>query len=179
MSSNFFGKNFMVKEIQLTQGKVTIVDDINFDFLNRFTWRYNNGYAVSQVRLPNSDRRVLVGMSNLIVGVLQKDIHVDHINGDKLNNTILNLRICTPEQNLKNRKPNRRKVNTDIIYKGVVQNGTHRKYGKRYYAVIRKDGKQITVGPFQCQKEAAKAYDEKALEIHGEFARTNKSLGLL
>ena len=91
---------------------------------------------------------------------------VDHIDGNKANNAIGNLRGCRVEMNNKNRL---RGSNNTSGYKGVST--TVSKEG--YIARIHHNGKSLYLGRFLCPVEAAKTYDRHALQLYGEFAKTN------
>lgn len=95
---------------------------------------------------------------------------VDHIDGDGLNNRRGNLRACSTRQNIRNKRP---KKNAAVPFKGVfaTSNG---KFIARCKAV-----KLHNLGSYSTPEEAARAYDEAAIRLHGEFARTNVMLGLL
>jgi len=88
-------------------------------------------------------------------------MQIDHIDGDKSNNRISNLRLATHEQNLYNQKVN--STNTSG-YKGVVQ------YYSRWRAYICINYKRINLGTFDTPEEAHKAYCEAADKHHGKFA---------
>lgn len=89
---------------------------------------------------------------------------LDHINGDPSDNRIANLRLATPGDNKLNRPVS--KTNTSG-FKGVtLHNG-------KWLARIRHKGKRFELGRFDAPEMAARAYDAKALEIHGEFAALN------
>lgn len=90
---------------------------------------------------------------------------VDHIDRNKLNNTIDNLRPATIQQNSWN--TNSRK-NSSSKYLGV----TLRPSGN-WVAQIRLPDKNLRLGTFVCEQEAALAYNAKAYEIYGEFANLN------
>lgn len=92
-------------------------------------------------------------------------MHVDHANGDPLDNRRSNLRICTAYENNKNRKRNSK---SSTKYKGV---NIH-KYG-RYKATIKCDKVEYFLGTFDAQEDAAYAYNEAAKRLHGEFALLN------
>lgn len=96
---------------------------------------------------------------------------IDHIDGDRANNVISNLRAACNGRNGHNRGMLR---SNSSGYKGVSIQG---RFGWRY--AIRAGGKRIQKSGFTTPRDAALAYDEKALELHGEFAKTNKMMGLL
>ena len=98
---------------------------------------------------------------------------VDHINRNTLDNRKINLRICTQSNNCANSVS----CIKSSKYKGVSVCKHTKK--KKYKAQITKDKKTRTIGRFYTEKEAAKAYDIVAKELHGKFALTNKELGLL
>jgi len=83
-----------------------------------------------------------------------------------------NLRAATPSQNMMNRRKNTAyaKNPTGSKYKGVYWN----KKKQRWYAALQHDYKSVFVGVFKDEEEAAKAYNEAALRIFGEFAKLNK-----
>lgn len=89
---------------------------------------------------------------------------IDHINNDRSDNRLSNLREATNSQNHMN-KP-KTAANTSG-YKGVSRT----KCGKRWRARIKVMGKMKQVGEFSCIEEAASAYAEAAARLHGEFAR--------
>lgn len=91
---------------------------------------------------------------------------VDHIDGNPANNRRNNLRICTQQQNVMNSKIRSDSTNN---YRGVKYRGN----GK-YQARIQKDGKRYYIGTHRSEEAAAKAYNEKALELFGEYAKLNK-----
>ncbi len=105
-------------------------------------------------------------MHRVIMGLDRADSRViDHIDGyDPLDNRDTNLRICTSSQNQHNRKKNK---NNSSGFKGV------HKHRKTWVAGIRVNNKLIHLGVFADPVEGAKAYDEAALELHGEFAVLN------
>ena len=93
-------------------------------------------------------------------------MQVDHKNRNGLDNRRDNLRLATHGQNLANSK-----THSESGFKGVEKNK------HRFYASISIDGKTKKLGGYDTPEEAARAYDEAALEQFGEFARINFSKG--
>jgi len=91
-------------------------------------------------------------------------LEIDHINCDKSDNRISNLRECTNSENNANKQI--QKNNTSGI-KGVCWN----KNSAKWQASIKKNRNKIYLGSFINIEDAAKAYDEASKLHHGEFAR--------
>jgi len=91
---------------------------------------------------------------------------VDHRNGDGLDCRRENMRVCTQQQNTHNRSKKRASKNP---YLGVYK----LKVGLQWHARIRHNKTSIYLGYFPTPEEAARAYDRKALELRGEYARLN------
>ena len=89
---------------------------------------------------------------------------VDHIDGDRMNNRIENLRACTREQNCANA---RTYANNTTGVKGVC----YVKSRDRWIASIQKDHKRVQLGYFKTKDEAADAVRKARCELHGDFAR--------
>lgn len=159
----------MAKEILLTKGKVAIVDDEDYDILNFFKWQYteagrNTGYARRVQATTSKYRSRQVQMHRTIMQVCALDWTqnpVDHIDHNGLNNQKSNLRLCSPGQNKSNGRSGR-------AFRGVYKNN----WGV-IYAAIKHNHKQIYLGAFKTEEEAARAYDEAALRLHGPFATIN------
>jgi hypothetical protein len=90
---------------------------------------------------------------------------VDHINGDSLDNRRENLRICDRTGNSRNVPRVALKHYFSSKYKGV---------SGQWIARIQAGKSVIHIGTFKTEKEAAGAYNKKALELYGRFARLNK-----
>lgn len=87
-----------------------------------------------------------------------------------VDNRKINLRVCTTQENLRNKSPKVNRLNSK--YKGVYY--TDACGSKHWVTCIRCNYKQIHIGYYHSQEEAALAYNEKAKELFGEFARLNE-----
>ncbi len=156
-----------MRSIELTQGQVALVDDADFERLNQFKWYASKqpGTFYACRDAGGRTNRKQIRMHRVITGVT-KSRQVDHINGNGLDNRRTNLRICVASQNQANRGKQR---NCKSGFKGVSWNKSNRKW----VSLIQVLGKHIYLGGFDCKITAARAYDEKAKEMFGEFARTN------
>lgn len=159
----------MTKQIELTQGKVTLVSDHRFEYLSQWNWHaLFNGkrwYAVRKEGL--SLFRKTFYMHREIMGTTNPEIKIDHWDGDGLNNQDENLRECTTAENGRNRGKTK---NNTTGFKGVNLN----KQSKKFRAEIWVDGKKICLGSFTNIEDAALAYNEAAKQYHGEFAYLNE-----
>jgi hypothetical protein len=151
-----------MKRIPLSQGKFTIIDDDDYEIISRFNWYFNNGYASRQKRI--NGERFRIYLHRFILGVIDPDVVVDHINGNKLDNRKSNLRLCTSQQN----KWNRKNVSGSSIYLGVSK-----KREKSWRVSIAKDKKDYDLGTYDNEIDAALVYNRKAIELFGEFASLN------
>lgn len=152
-------------QIELTQGKVTLVSREDFDEISKYQWyakpQYKRVlYAYRQSVYIDGKQRS-VSMARQIMG-FPDGMQVDHINGDTLDNRRCNLRLATPAQNGRNRG---KYPNNTSGFKGAFYH-----YG-RWQAGIRVDGKLMYLGTYNTPEEAHAAYCEAAKKYHGEFWR--------
>ena len=155
-----------MKKIKLTQGKVALVDDEDFDFLSRYKWHAHKGRSTfyAQRSVKNGSSCITIFMHRVIMET-PDNLNTDHKDRDGLNNQKHNLRNCTHGQNQMNRK-----CSGKIKYLGVNKD---RKY---FQSRILVNKKRVFLGAFLNAKDAAIAYDKAALKYHGEFARLNFTL---
>ena len=92
---------------------------------------------------------------------------VDHIDRDKTNNAVYNLRYATSSQNQMNKSKGISKQHTSQ-YKGVT------KTNDRWVSRVRFQGKNYHIGYYDREEEAAEAYNTRALELAGEYAYINQ-----
>lgn len=157
-----------MKEIPLTKGYVALVDDADYEEMSEHRWQA----CVQSERLVYAKRdyqvdrkRFSVLMHRAIIDA-PPDSEVDHADGNGLNNCRANLRVCSFTQNQQNRG---KRPNTTSKYKGVSWHARSR----RWRARICVNGKELYLGGFTSEKEAADTYDAKAREVFGGYARLN------
>ena len=161
-----------MKEILLTHGKVTFVDDCDYEYLIQWKWCCHklgrNEYADSN-ELINGYYRT-IRMHRIIckrMGLeFTKKDHIDHIDGNSLNNCRKNLRVATVSQNIAN---SRLWDRNQSGFKGVHWRQSHHKWVAR----LGVNHKRLHLGYFDNPRDAAKAYNDAALKYFGEFARLN------
>jgi hypothetical protein len=148
-----------MKIVYATTGEAYKVDDNMFDMINQYSW--NRTYMGAAQAYIDSDR---IYMHHLVLP--RKDnLIVDHIDGDRTNNQRSNLRLATYSQNSANRK----KTHGTSIYKGVSWYEKQDKWVMKWY----EGGRQLHGGYFDCEHDAAKAYNREMFRVHGEFAKLN------
>lgn len=152
-----------MKEIPLTQNKKALVDDDDIELLSKHTWCawWSGRRWYAQCRF----QRKVIYMHRLVTNA-SNGLEVDHIDKDGLNNQKSNLRVCTRGQNSRNTGKSK---SNKSGYKGVCWASRR----QSWLAQIKADGKNYFLGHYDDPIEAARAYDAKARELFGEFARTN------
>lgn len=149
-----------MKYIPLTQGQVAIVDDEDFEWLNKWRWHAALDKRTKQFY---AKRGRSTRMHRVIMRCTAGE-QGDHRNGNTLDNQRHNLRKCTQAQNKKNRRV-RHDNRTGL--KGVSP------HYERWRARIGVNGGRKNLGTFATPTLAARAYDEAAKAHYGEFARLN------
>lgn len=170
-------------KIILADGGICWVSWEDRDLAN-YNW-YNNhkgcsGYAIHSIGkksdpiiLPFAIRTKKIPMHRLIalrMGLKIDAMNVDHINRNSLDNRRANLRAATSSQNHANtkRRPSRMKQ-CDTGYKGVYRYPPN----KSFTAYVQFNGRTLYIGSFKSASDAARAYDNRARELFGEFASLN------
>ena len=165
----------MMREIPLTRGMVALVDDEDFPRVSLLKWyahrcsRSRCGAYYAQHSMHGGDGAKTLCLHRFVMNAAP-GVRVDHKNRNTLDCRKGNLRVASNGENIANAGKHSPKSSR---FKGVT---LHR---GRWCARIRKDKRLIVLGTFSSEIVAARAYDEAAVRIHGEFASTNVSLGLL
>lgn len=154
------------KEIPLTRGMAVIVDADDYEMLSQHKWNSMRGgrskdryYAARWDR--TGEKPVLIMMHRVITKAQPGQV-VDHIDRNTMNNRKENLRLCTPQMNCWNRPPEKNKKHSQ--FKGVTKSDNS--------WLAQCQGKSI--GFFKTEIEAARAYNEKAKAVFGEYAYLNE-----
>lgn len=127
------------------------------------------GYKVINLRKGSDSRHDYIHrlMANEFIQQLKDGLEVDHIDGDKLNNSLSNLRVCSAQKNLWNVK--KRLGNYTSKFKGVCFD----KVKNKFKAEITINYKSKHLGYFKTEEEAAECYNKEALKLFNNFARIN------
>lgn len=160
----------MVMEIFLTQGKVALVDDEDYEYLNQWKWCWRQGYAIRSIVIsPRSSGKFKTKTISMhrLVNKTPEGMDTDHIDSNKTNNQKANLRSCSHRENTKNRSKTLARRSSK--YKGVSWHA-HR---QKWQANIKSDYGQEYLGLFDLESDAAQAYNFAALKHFGEFAKMN------
>jgi len=147
--------------------RYALVDNEDFEKVGRLKWwfsasghRHGNGYAINAVYSPKLKKTKTILMHRLIME-FPEGKHVDHINGNGLDNRKKNLRACSRQENVWSSSKHK---NKRVPYKGVslTRDG-------KYQVRIADSGRQMYLGVFSTAISARRAYLKKARELHGEF----------
>jgi len=157
-----------MKLIPLTKGLFAKVSNKDFKYLSQWKW-----YAHKSRDTFYAQRNISTGIKKQTTLIMHRVIlmaadgqFVDHADCDGLNNTRKNIRICSLSQNAKNRKHYKGSTSK---YKGVHYFRKNRKW----VAYVNSNKIRFHLGYFDNPEDAAKAYNFKAKELHGKFARLN------
>lgn len=139
-----------------------LYDKRDEDIIETYNWYVESSYSNIVISNPG------LLLSRTLLKVTDPSLVVDHINGNPLDNRRCNLRICTQSENSANKKMYN---NKSSVYKGVSWYKTYNKWR----CSIGFKRQLIFIGYYDNEEDAAKAYDEKAKELFGEYALLNFS----
>lgn len=157
-----------MKPIFLTRGYIALVSDEDYEAISKYNWHVMTGthgsvYAARQTGENNVRRRIL--MHKQIMGDTPPGLEIDHADGYGLNNQRSNLRLATRQQNMWNRT---KRIAGTSKYLGVSRIARD-----NVWAMHITHNKRRVQRFFQSEIEAARAYDELAYGLRGEFAKLN------
>lgn len=144
--------------VPLTRGKVALIDDASWPEVSQYKWSFDGRYACTCVRAGEKYKKTY--MHHLIVK-REPGMLIDHINMDRLDNRLSNLRIGNKSQNAANMRARGKNL------KGTSWNIDKKKWS----AKIMVNYKRMHLGYFKTQEEAHAAYCKAASLHFGEFAR--------
>lgn len=162
-------------EIVLSHEKKAIIDNEDYSLIAGYKYyarnhTKDNCHAARYVHLGREEglpQGYFIPMARDILQVYDTKVIIDHRNGNGLDNRKTNLRVATRQQNSMNRKKVSKK--TSSLYKGVCRI----KRVHPWRAQITYNEVSIYIGLYKTEEEAARAYDKKATELFGEFAKLN------
>lgn len=160
-------KKIFISKTKFLPFDFTLVDDEDFEWLREWRWHTDNkGYVVRRVR--RNGKKYVVYMHREIMKT-PSGMVTDHINGNKIDNTRANLRVCTDNQNKWNRG---KSYVAKTPYKGAYWQSQI----KRWYSRIQVEGKDIYLGTFDTPEQASEAYAKASLKYHGEYAYAHRDI---
>jgi len=162
------GYEYRCKESRYVKRKICCYFDLGYIY-----WQYSNGFT-EKIGSKAANGYLIFGLNgkNVLVHrylyeqyynvVLKPDQYIDHINRVKTDNKIDNLRVVTRHQNSQNIT---HRENVSSKFKGVCWN----KERKKWRAYIWYNNKTMYLGLFDDEIDAAKAYNEKAIELNKKY----------
>lgn len=156
----------MVKSILLQNGLSVIIDDEDYERVNKFNWSFSTGTNKTTFNVKTAYQTTThIYLSEFLLGK-QKGKKISHLNGDKLDYRKNNLFFCTQDQITYKSKS---RIGSTSKYKGVSWD----KRIKKWVASIHKNGKKHHLGCFYSENEAAEIYNDAAKVLFGELAYQN------
>jgi hypothetical protein len=154
-----------MKEIRLSQGKIALVDDEDFDYINQWKWYARKGrktfYAARKEKGTNA--RTTIHMHQ-VVSKVSNNVQIDHRDTNGLNNQKYNLRVVNHRQNQYNTDKPRHNTSG---YKGISWD----KFRNNYRVYLTVKGKFKNIGNTKSLQTATKMYNKAATQHYGEFAK--------
>lgn len=137
-----------------------IIDTSKYDLIKNFCWlKSKNGYVISR----DGNTKKLTYLHRLILNNAPNNMDIDHINRNKLDNRLENLRICTHAENMQNCEKNSFEL-TEAGVRFIERNTLH-----PWIATICYKGNNMYLGSYETKEEAVLARKRAEKEIKGEF----------
>ncbi len=148
------------RQIILTNGMIAYVDAADYEEISRYTWCLaSGGYAA------RSENHKWIFMHRQIMNP-PEGMFVDHIKGNRLDNTCARLHVCTLSENAQNRP---KRANATSRYRGV----SYSKKREEWVVALPREANQKFVGAYDDELEAARAYDRAAVLYLNDDAKLN------
>jgi hypothetical protein len=147
--------------------KIFLIDDEEWDRVSKYKWHLHKDIPSDHFYVYGTVNGQSTSLARFIM-MASADKIVDHIDGNTFDNRKRNLRICTKRQNSINRRKSRTAKNSK--FKGAYFN----KRNSEWWSHIKSEGKLYRDGPFYSEVDAARAYNIRAIELYGEYARLNE-----
>lgn len=152
-----------VAVVWLTKGQSCILDSHTAHDASVWCWQFHGGYACRKHTI--NGRKVWMYLHRFVweavYGKIPDGMQIDHINQDKLDNRLSNLRVVTPAENSRNRP-------SLAGTRGVSYIGRLRKWRAR----IKRNKVEYNLGFFATEQEASSAYNEAAQRFGSVFAQS-------
>lgn len=180
LKRTIFDPNEIIIEDTLCRIKLYNIDCIEiaealFDLefkptIEKFKWSLTDKGYVHCTYHDEINHRKKIRLHQAIISLSGQEVppgyEIDHRDGNKLNNLLSNLRICTRFQNQHNTQL---RIDNTSGDKGVI----YYKRNNKWQAQIMNNGKQEHLGYFTIKEDAARAYNQAAIQYFGEFAVLN------
>lgn len=156
------GKALNKNGVPITIGNGTCTFTVDEEFvpeLSKWSWNLQKGYIRGTLKTSRGTKRAF--LHRIVIGnTLGKDEMIDHINGNRLDNRMVNLRVVNTKQNALNKKDTK-----NGKYRGVYEN----KVKKIFQTIVVFDGKKYYAGYFKDRDEAAIAVEKLRKQLFGEY----------
>lgn len=150
-----------MKQIELSQGLFTLVDEEDYIFLNQVKWSASYHKRTKRWVASNSKLTLL---HRYLLGVTDPLVLIKHKNGNTLDNRRENLEIISKrESRIRSKKKKGTNKYRGVTFEKTIINGNK----------WRVDIGNTCVGTYPTEKEAALAWNKAALETYGEAAQLN------
>lgn len=161
-----------MKTIKLSQNKIALIDDEDFDRMNQYKWHAyekknckGSWYAMGNVK-NHEGKWTTIMFHRFLMNIIDPKIEIDHADGNGLNNQKSNLRAVDHQHNSQNRRLGK---NNTSGFKGVFFD--KRCKNRPWRAVVTVNGKRLHLGNFSTPEDAYEVYKAKAKESFGIFYR--------
>jgi hypothetical protein len=149
--------------IPLTNGKVALIDSDDYEKLNTSLWCITKNHQI-EYATRGSGNGTCETMHRAIMGIPEKGLMIDHINGNGLDNRKCNLRVVTNRVNCANHHHKQRSSK----YPGISWN----KRTEKWNAQVQISGKHIHLGTFSNEEAAYRAYLKAVHPVDSKLIET-------